>query len=133
MRISDWSSDVCYSDLAVVSLLGRPVLFALARVLAEAWPQDASRDVLIARAFGGRHADESHRARLRVEIGRLRASLRPLAGISATPAGFVLKPVTKRLDSMVRRILPVSGSIWWILRSRCWPTHRQPSAQAMPE
>src|SRR3546814_15604907 len=76
MRISDWSSDVCYSDLAVVSLLGRPVLFALARVLAEAWPQDASRDVLIARAFGGRHADESHRARLRVELGRLRASLR---------------------------------------------------------
>ncbi|MFC3677408.1 hypothetical protein [Ferrovibrio xuzhouensis] len=77
---------------AVVSLLGRPVLFALARVLAEAWPQDAARDLLIARAFGGRHADESHRARLRVEIGRLRASIRPLAGISATPDGFILTP-----------------------------------------
>src|ERR1700676_4030674 len=57
----------------VVSLASRPVLFALARALAEAWPADVSRDALIARAFRGKHADESHRARLRVEIGRLRA------------------------------------------------------------
>uniref|UniRef100_UPI0038F62B25 hypothetical protein n=1 Tax=Streptomyces galilaeus TaxID=33899 RepID=UPI0038F62B25 len=49
-----------------VSLTRRPVLFALARALGEAWPQDASRGTLIARAFRGKHADESHRARLRV-------------------------------------------------------------------
>jgi DNA-binding transcriptional ArsR family regulator len=75
-----------------VSLATRPVLFALARALAEAWPADVSRATLIARAFGGRHVDESHRARLRVEIGRLRAELRPLAGIEATSQGFALAP-----------------------------------------
>ena len=76
----------------VVSLATRPVLFALARALGEAWPDDVSRDVLIARAFGGKSADESHRARLRVEIGRLRSALRTLAGVSATKHGFVLVP-----------------------------------------
>jgi hypothetical protein len=75
-----------------VSLTTRPVLFALARALAEAWPGDVARDVLLARAFGARHADESHRARLRVEIGRLRAKLKPIAAVSATPRGFVLAP-----------------------------------------
>ena len=77
---------------AAVSLARRPVLFALARVLAEAWPGDVPRDVLVARAFGGKHADESHRARLRVEIGRLRTLLRTLAGVSATSQGFALTP-----------------------------------------
>ncbi|WP_341894737.1 hypothetical protein [Ferrovibrio terrae] len=76
----------------VVSLARRPVLFALARALAEAWPGDVTRDRLVARAFGARHADDSHRARLRVEIGRLRRMLRPLAGVSATQQGFVLMP-----------------------------------------
>src|SRR5689334_24087128 len=80
---------VCHSD-KVISLETRPVLFALARALAEAWPGDAPRAVLLARAFRAKHADESHRARLRVEIGRLRAKLRPLAGIDATPRGFAL-------------------------------------------
>jgi hypothetical protein len=75
-----------------VSLATRPVLFALARALGEAWPQDAPRDVLLARAFGARFTDESHRARLRVEIGRLRAMLRPLADVNATKPGFVLAP-----------------------------------------
>jgi hypothetical protein len=75
-----------------VSLAGRPVLFALARTLAEAWPADASRSTLLKQAFGARHADESHRARLRVEIGRLRAKLKPLAGIEATTDGFALHP-----------------------------------------
>jgi hypothetical protein len=51
----------------VVSLATRPVLFALARALGEAWPADVPRDVLVARAFGAKLADESHRARLRVE------------------------------------------------------------------
>ena len=77
---------------ATVSLTRRPVLFALVRALAEAWPQDVSRGTLIARAFRGKHADESHRARLRVEIGRLRRALRPLADLNATADGFVLKP-----------------------------------------
>ena len=76
----------------VVSLARRPVLFALARALGEAWPGDVSRGTLVARAFGGKRADESHRARLRVEIGRLRKMLRTLAGVSATMSGFALIP-----------------------------------------
>ena len=77
---------------AVVSLATRPVLFALARALGEAWPGDAPRGVLLAQAFRAKVADESHRARLRVEIGRLRAELRTLAGVSATSRGFALVP-----------------------------------------
>jgi biotin operon repressor len=76
----------------VVSLETRPVLFALARTLAESFPSDVSRGMLLARAFGAKHADESHRARLRVEIGRLRKTLREVAGIEATKDGFTLKP-----------------------------------------
>ena len=76
----------------VVSLATRPVLFALARALGEAWPGDAPRDVLLARAFGSKLTDESHRARLRVEVGRLRRVLRPLAGVNATKRGFALAP-----------------------------------------
>src|SRR5204863_3001788 len=76
----------------VVSLARRPVLFALARVLGEAWPGDVPRGTLVARAFRAKLADESHRARLRVEVGRLRAVLRTLAGVSATKRGFALVP-----------------------------------------
>ena len=76
----------------LISLATRPVLFALARALGEAWPGDVSRDLLLARAFGARFVDESHRARLRVEIGRLRRMLRRLADISATKRGFALVP-----------------------------------------
>ncbi|MCK1708378.1 MULTISPECIES: helix-turn-helix domain-containing protein [unclassified Bradyrhizobium] len=76
----------------VVSLGTRPVLFALARLLAQAWPADVSREALIAGAFRAKHVDESHRARLRVEIGRLRTQLKPLADVSATKQGFVLAP-----------------------------------------
>ena len=76
----------------VISLARRPVLFALARALAEAWPADVPRDTLVARAFRAKHADESYRARLRVEIGRLRRLLRTLAGVSATQRGFALVP-----------------------------------------
>jgi hypothetical protein len=83
-------------DGTVVSLARRPVLFALARALGEAWPGDASREVLIARAFGSKFTDESHRARLRVEIGRLRAALRTLADVSATKRGFALVPRAAR-------------------------------------
>jgi hypothetical protein len=75
-----------------VSLAGRPVLFALAQALGEAWPGDASRPELIVRAFGSQFTDESHRARLRVEVGRLRSKLKPLADVTATKRGFVLTP-----------------------------------------
>ena len=75
-----------------VSLETRPVLFALARTLAEAWPGDASRETLLQRAFRARHADESHRVRLRVEIGRLRKTIRDFANVDASKVGFVLVP-----------------------------------------
>jgi hypothetical protein len=80
----------------VVPLATRPVLFALARALGEAWPADVPRSTLIARAFRAKHADESHRARLRVEVGRLRVALRTLADVSATKRGFALVPRRSR-------------------------------------
>ena len=76
----------------VASLARRPVLFALARALGEAWPADVPRSTLLARAFRAKFADESHRARLRVEIGRLRRALRTLADVTATKEGFALVP-----------------------------------------
>ncbi len=79
-------------DGAWYPLARRPVLFALARVLAEAWPGDASREHLIEQAFRTRDPDETHRARLRVELGRLRALAAPLARIEATARGFALIP-----------------------------------------
>jgi len=75
-----------------ISLARRPVLFALARELAQAWPGDASRETLMTRAFGLKLTDDSHRARLRVEMGRLRKALRPLADVVATRHGFILMP-----------------------------------------
>jgi tetratricopeptide (TPR) repeat protein len=77
---------------AVVSLGTRPVLFSLVRALAEAWPADVPRGALLLRAFRAKHADESHRARLRVEIGRLRSKLKQSADVSATTLGFALAP-----------------------------------------
>lgn len=76
----------------IVPLGTRPVLFALARLLAEGWPSDVARETLIAGAFQAKHVDDSHRARLRVEIGRLRAKLAPVADCRATQRGFVLVP-----------------------------------------
>jgi hypothetical protein len=92
MLIVDVCRHVVRNGRVAVSLATRPVLLALARALAEAWPNDASRHTLLARAFRARHVDESHRARLRVEIGRLRATVGALAGIEATRRGFVLVP-----------------------------------------
>ncbi|MEG3190825.1 helix-turn-helix domain-containing protein [Lysobacter sp. D1-1-M9] len=74
------------------SLARRPVLFALARALAEAWPGGVDREDLIARVFRTRHPDETHRARLRVEIGRLRKAVASMVGIEATARGFVIVP-----------------------------------------
>ncbi len=90
----------------MVALTTRPVL-TLARTLAEAWPADVPRDVLVARAFGARRADESHRVRLRVEVGRLRRVLRALAGVSATKRGFALAP--RRAREVVVLAPPVEG------------------------
>src|SRR5271166_487795 len=90
--VVDACRHVVRAGAAVVSLARRPVLFALARALGEAWPNDLSRHALVRRAFRAKDADESHRARLRVEIGRLRAVLRSLAGVTATANGFALAP-----------------------------------------
>jgi hypothetical protein len=90
--IVDATRHVVREARTVVSLAGRPVLFALARALGEAWPGDAQRETLIARAFGSKFTDESHRARLRVEVARLRQTLEPLADVRATKLGFTLAP-----------------------------------------
>ena len=75
-----------------LELARRPVLFTLARLLAEAWPADVPRETLVARAFRAKRADETYRARLRVEVGRLRQVLRTLADVVATPQGFAILP-----------------------------------------
>lgn len=92
---------------ASMSLATRPVLFALVRALADAWPDDVARDVLLARAFGAKYVDDSHRARLRVEIGRLRVALRHTADIRATKRGFALVPHRAREVLVLAR--PVDG------------------------
>ena len=83
---------VVHRGTADLPLARRPVLFGLVNTLAEAWPGDASRELLLARAFGAKFTDDSHRARLRVEIGRLRRALGAMAGVTATPRGFALVP-----------------------------------------
>ncbi|ACP24165.1 conserved hypothetical protein [Sinorhizobium fredii NGR234] len=104
--VVDACRHVLRGEGTVVSLETRPVLFALARALAEAWPGDVPRGTLVARAFRAKHADESHRARLRVEIGRLRAELATLAEVRATKRGFALAP---RAGEVVVLAPPVEG------------------------
>jgi hypothetical protein len=103
--------DACRRGLATAAtwqpLARRPILFALARTLAEAWPQDVERDALIATAFRTRRPDETHRARLRVEIGRLRALVKHMAGIEATPRGYVLQP--RAASEVVVLAPPIDG------------------------
>jgi len=89
------------------SLARRPILFALIRALGEAWPNDIDRETLIATAFHTKHPDETHRARLRVEIGRLRALIAQMAKIEATPRGFILKPNSN--DEVVVIAPPIDG------------------------
>jgi hypothetical protein len=101
-----------------VPLAGRPVLFALVGALAEAWPADVPRDRLIERVFRARIANESHRARLRVELSRLRAALRPLARIEATTRGFVLTPIDAPPSSC------------WLRRSTDPPARSSPCSRA---
>jgi hypothetical protein len=85
--------DACRHEIRDVSLARRPILFAIARTLADAWPCDVSRDRLIQQAFGASRINASHRARLRVEVGRLRALLRKVASIKATANGFAIAPL----------------------------------------
>jgi hypothetical protein len=107
-----------------VSLVSRPVLFALVRALAEAWPGDVTRDALVAGTFRARAADESYRARLRVEMGRLRAALRPLAGVEATKQGFVLAP--RRASDVIVLSRPAAEKHATVLAlladGESWPT-----------
>jgi DNA-binding winged helix-turn-helix (wHTH) protein len=103
--IADACRNVVRQADTVISLAKRPVLFALVRALCEAWPEDVPRDMLIARAFRLKIADESHRARLRVELARLRTVLRPLANVSATKRGFSLAP--RRAREVAVLALPV--------------------------
>jgi hypothetical protein len=103
--VVDACRHVVRDEGTVVSLAKRPLLFALARALGEAWPADVPRDTLVARAFGWKLADESHRARLRVEVGRLRTVLRTLADVSATKRGFALAP--RRASEVVVLARPV--------------------------
>ena len=122
-----------------VSLATRPVLFTLARALAEAWPADATRDALVARAFRGKVADESHRARLRVEIGRLRALLRrwPTSRDQAAAScwsprharGVVVlaRPVEEKHAAVLA--LLADGEAWSTLGARA-RTRREPAQRA---
>ena len=103
--VVDACRHVVRHEREVIMLAKRPVLFALARALGESWPGDVARDSLIARAFRLKLADESHRARLRVEIGRLRRALRPLADVQATKRGFALIP--RRARAVVVLAQPV--------------------------
>ena len=90
-----------------IELARRPVLFTLARALAEQWPADVPREALVARAFRAKRADESYRARLRVEVGRLRRALRSLASVVATREGFAIRP--RRADEVVVLAQPAEG------------------------
>jgi hypothetical protein len=103
--------DACRRGVAAagtwVPLARRPVLFMLARTLAEAWPEDVARDTLIATAFRTRHPDETHRARLRVELGRLRALLKDIAAVEATPRGFALRP--RQAAGVALLLPPIEG------------------------
>src|SRR5436190_2765159 len=97
----------------VISLAKRPVLLTLARALGDAWPGDVPRETLVTRAFRAKRADESYRARLRVEVGRLRTVLRTLADVSATKRGFALAP--RRAREVVVLAPPVEEEHAWVL------------------
>ena len=122
--VVDACRHVVRDESKVVSLAKRPVLFALARALGEAWPGDVSRDTLVARAFGSKLADESHRARLRVEIGRLRTVLRTLASVNATKRGFALVP--RRARDVVVLARPVeeehAAVLAFLADGESWPS-----------
>jgi DNA-binding transcriptional ArsR family regulator len=88
---------------AIGSLVTRPVLRALGVALASADPAGATRESLAEGAFGARRMNESTRARLRVEIGRLRRAIAGLAEVEPTGRGYALRP---RRDARVVVLLP---------------------------
>jgi DNA-binding transcriptional ArsR family regulator len=96
MLIIDACRNILRQQAVILPLVRRPVLFSIVYGLSEAWPRDTPRDALIHRTFGAKYINETHRARLRVEIGRLRQVLRPVARIHATERGFILMPHNKR-------------------------------------
>ena len=104
--VVDASRNACRHGGKVIPLSSRPVLMAIAIGLAEAWPGTAKREALLSKAFGARHADESHRVRLRVEVARLRKLLAPLARIVAADGGFRLMPAAPDVAILTH---PMSG------------------------
>jgi hypothetical protein len=100
MDSGDLVVDACRHRLRAATvwlpLARRPILFTLLRALAEAWPGSIDREELIARAFRLHCPDETLRARLRVEIGRLRNLVAAHARIEATGRGFALVPHNDR-------------------------------------
>lgn len=84
--------DACRREVRLgkqrLSLVTRPILLDLLKTLAEAAPCDVPRDALIVRVFGAKRVNDSHRVRLRVELGRLRKLLARMAEVRATPSGF---------------------------------------------
>ena len=105
--VVDACRHIVRDGLTIVSIATRPVLFTLVRTLAEAWPGDAPRDLLLVRTFGAKLTDESHRMRLRVEVGRLRRTLRALVNVKATKRGFTLAP--RRAREVVVLAPPADG------------------------
>src|SRR3989475_281460 len=99
--------ELVVAGIAMRRLRTKTARAALARALGEAWPGDVPRGTLVARAFRAKLADESYRARLRVEAGRLRTVLRRLAGVSATKRGFALVP--RRAREVVVLAPPIEG------------------------
>jgi DNA-binding winged helix-turn-helix (wHTH) protein len=89
-----WLVDACRRELRcgerVVSFARKPVLLELLCCLAEAWPDAVSREQLVLRGFGARRCNESHRARLRVELGRLRRVLAGCGSVQADGPGYRL-------------------------------------------
>jgi hypothetical protein len=121
--IVDGCRNAVRSGARVIPLATRPVLMMLARVLAEAWPADVARDELVARTFRLRLADESHRARLRVEIGRLRRLLGGITGIVATARGFTLAPRAREVVVLVHPTDERHAAVLALLADgECWST-----------
>jgi hypothetical protein len=107
----------------LIRLARRPVLFALVRALAEGWPEVVPRDELIGRAFSVRRVNASHRARLRVELGRVRRELRSIADVRAEGTGYELKP---RRGGVLVVAPPIDGAdpalIALLADGECWST-----------
>lgn len=92
---------------SAISLVTRPVLFSLLSCLATAWPGECRREDLIGAVFRGRQVDESYRARLRVEMLRLRRLLGAVGSVVATAGGYRLVPDNATAVVMIE---PLAGT-----------------------